>query len=454
MNTKLSYIATLLIALTLACASCNKDNTSDLRLSGKTFINTLTLDSYEATIDNLAKTVTVGVPVDYDISAMTLTAISLPDGATADMKVGEVIDCTVPRNITVVNGDVHTNYTMTVSRDNAYFTSFVLDNKYQGSIDNVARTIKVFVPIDAKVESMLATFAVNYGTTVTPESGSMVDFTNPVVFTATYRTAVIEYTVTVIKDDMSQEPKAFVGNAEYVENLGAEARAAAQWMLENVPNSTYIWLQDILNGTVKLSDYKMLWCHFDFTDWPGVMWDTRDIFNDYYIKGGNILASRDGARYINDVWRIALDQQCPNNMFGGDSAETLAEDLGFSIAGHEDHPIYANLPVVENRILMVSAGCTNTNRTLQWGVDWDPYGSMSGWEQKTGARSIAADHGGDINRCTIAEFVPREVLKGYQSGIVITVGTPAYEWHQANGVNAYRPNIEQFTRNAINYLCK
>ena len=455
MKTKISYIFSLLLMLSMALglASCNSKNPSALNFDGDTYVNTLTLDSYEAIIDNVAKTITVGVPFGFDPSAMKLTSLTLSEGAKADIVIGEVLNCTVPRNIRITNGDVFTDYTITVKEDDAYFMTFIIDNKYPGTIDNVARAIRVFVPMDADLTSMLVSYSLNEGATAEPGSNTIVDFTKPVVFTATCRTAVIKYTVTVIPTDLSQEPKAFIGNGD-LQSIGDEAKAAADWMMQNVPNSTYVNLQDILNGNVKLSNYKMIWCHFDWDDWPGIMWDTRDFFNDYYIKGGNILASRDGARYINDVWRISRVQLSPNNMYGGAVAGTLADDFGFCIAGHETHPLYANLPVTDSRILLVSGGCSNTNRTLQWGVDWEPYFSMEEWEVRTGAKALAQDHDGDINRCTIAEFAPREVLKGYQSGTVITVGTPAYEWYQAVGENRYRSNLEQLTKNAINYLCK
>lgn len=298
-------------------------------------------------------------------------------------------------------------------------------------------------------------YTLNAGAKGDPEPGSVMDFTEPVVITTTYRSATIEYTVNVIKDDMSQEPKAFIGNADDIAGLGGEAKAAAEWMMANVPNSRYVSLRSILSGDVKLVDFKMVWCHFDWLDWPGVMWDSRDLFNDYYIKGGNILASRDGARYINDVWRITKDQQSPNNMFGGEVYETLEDDLGFTIVGHEDHPIFVNLPVEDGRILLASKGCSNSNRTLQWVVDWDAYGNMAVWEEKTGATALAAGHDFDANRVTIAEFVPRDILAGYTSGRVITIGTPGYEWNITNGAtNLYRGNIEIFTKNSINYLCK
>lgn len=446
----------LLATMAFALQSCDDDNTSDLILDGDTRIESITVSGFSGVIDHTAKVISVNVSTDVDLADLRIDAITLSEGAVCDYPAGTVFDGTVPRAIRVVNGDVYTAYTLSVKHDNVEFLTFVLNGKYSGTIDNLARTIQCFVPKDADVTAMQVAFTVNEGTTVTPESGSLLDFSQPVKFTATQRTAVIEYTVTVVQDDMSQEPKAFIGNASSLEGLGDEAKAACKWMLENVPNTRYISIQDIIDGRVKLSDFKMIWCHFDWTDWPGQLWDSRDQFNSYWLRGGAILASRDGARYINDVWRIARDQQSPNNMFGGDSSETLTDDLGFTITGHESHPLYEGLPVDENnRIILLAKGCSNTNRTLQWGVDWDPYGSMTGWEERTGAKALASGHDYDINRVTIAEFEPYEALKGFTSGRVLTIGTPAYEWYDRNGVdNPYRQNMIQMTKNAINLLCQ
>lgn len=445
-----------LAALMFATWSCDSDNTSDMLLDGSTRIEAITVNGFDGVIDNAAKVVSVNVSTDIDLADLKIDAITLSEGATCDYPVGTKFDGTVPRAIKVVNGNVYSEYTMSVKHDNVEFLTFTLNGKFTGSIDNFARTIQCFVPMETDVTQMQAVFTVNEGATVTPESGSVLDFTQPVKFTATLRTAVVEYTVTVIQDDMSQKPKAFIGNASALEGLGEEAKAACKWMLENVPNTRYISIQDIIDGRVKLDEFNMIWCHFDWTDWPGQLWDSRDLFNSYWLRGGAILASRDGARYINDVWRIARDQKSPNNMFGGDSYETLTDDLGFSITGHEGHPIYEGLETdADNRIILLAKGCSNTNRTLQWGVDRDPYGSMAGWEERTGAKALASGHDYDINRVTIAEFEPYEALKGFTSGRVITIGTPAYEWYDKNGTdNPYRQNIIKLTKNTINYLCQ
>ena len=457
MKTILKHILYLVLpALTLATHSCDSDNTSDMLLDGGTSIEAIKVSGFDGVIDNTAKVVSVNVSTDIDLTALTVDAITLSDGATCDYPVGTKFDGSIPRAIKVVNGNVFSEYTMSVKHDNVEFLSFTLDGKYTGSIDNFARTIQCFVPMETDVTQMIVTYTVNEGAAVTPESGSVIDFSQPVKFTASLRTAKIEYTVTVIQDDMSQKPKAFIGNASALEGLGEEAKAACKWMLENVPNTRYVSIQDIIDGRVKLDEFKMIWCHFDWLDWPGQLWDSRDLFNSYWLRGGAILASRDGARYINDVWRIARDQQSPNNMFGGESFETLTDDLGFTVTGHEAHSIYEGIDTYsDNRILLLAKGCSNTNRTLQWGVDWNPYGSMAGWEERTGAKALASGHDFDINRVTIAEFEPYEALKGFTSGRVITIGTPAYEWYDKNGSdNPYRQNIIKLTKNTINYLCQ
>lgn len=449
---KIINILLLLAAAALLLAGCVKEREQFVP-DGDTAILSLTLDEeYNGDIDRVTGKVTVAVPSGYDASEMTLTGMELSEGAEADVAVGTVMNMNFPQTLTVINGDVFSEYTIMVRHDKAEILTFTLDGRYSGSIEG--NVINVFVPLETDVTAMSIAYTVPEGTSVDRKVGEILDFSSPVEITVTYNTAVTVYTVNVVKNDMSMEPKAFIGIKPSVEELGDEAKAAAEWAFKNIPNITYIYLDDIKTGTVKLDGYKMLWCHFDWTDWPSLLWETRDQFNAYYLKGGNILASRDGARYINDVWRVALDQRGPNNEFTGDQA-TLLEPDGFTVyAGAENHEIYKNLAVEDGKIFLRSAGAFTTNRTLQWGIDWDPYKGLDGWKTQTGATPLASDRGGDPNRVTIAEFAPREAA-GSTSGTVITIGTPAFEWYDRNGAsNGYSGNMEQLTKNAINYLCK
>ncbi|MCH5224921.1 MAG: DUF4960 domain-containing protein [Muribaculaceae bacterium] len=445
----------VLPALVFGLSSCHDDNTT-INIEGDTKIEAITISGQQGLVDNMAHSVVVEMPVATDLTSLTVDDIRLSDGASCDYPKGTVFNGSMPRSIHVTNGDVSTDYSLSVAHDRVEFYSFTVNGLYSGTIDNTTHTISVFVPLTTDLTEMSVTYEVNAGTEVTPAQGSLVDFSEPVEFTASHRTAEVVYVVTVSKNDMSQEPKAFVGFASTVEGLGDESKAACRWMMENVPNSTFVPLQDVLDGKVKLDDYVMVWAHFDFTeDWPSVLWDSRELFSGYWQRGGSILASRDGARYINDVWCIALDQQSPNNRFGGEGYEPLGSDLGFTITGHEDHPLYTDLEAEDGRILLKGAGCSYSNRTLQWCVDWEPYFDMAGWETKTGAKALASGNEYNANQVTIAEFEPREVVKGMTSGKVLVVGTPAFEWHDpSNSENPYQDNLIQFTNNAINYLCQ
>ena len=188
----------LLVTMIFCLQSCDNDNTSDLLLNGQTRIEAITVSGFEGVIDQTTNVISVNVSTDVNLSDLSIDAITLSEGASCDYPVGTKFDGTVPRAIKVVNGNVFNTYTVSVKHDNVEFLTFVLNGIYSGTIDNVSRTIQCFVPMETDVTAMQVSFTVNEGTTVTPESGSLIDFSQPVKFTATQRTAIIEYTVTVI----------------------------------------------------------------------------------------------------------------------------------------------------------------------------------------------------------------------------------------------------------------
>ena len=453
MNTYKSIILYLTFCL-LVFSGCGDDKNS-ISLKGDTFIEKLVLDEqYEGLINNESGSIIVEVPEIYDTRLMTVSEIVASKGAEISIKVGDKINFSFPQSIRVKNGDAFFDYNVNVKHDEAKILSFKLNGLYNGEINDETSIIKVYVPLNTDLSAMSVEFSVNEGTKTSIKNNDIIDFTSVVELRVEYKTSIKVYKIYVEESEMSQEPKAFVGRENSIDELSPEAKAAAEWMINNIPNSVYISLNDVKNETIHLEDYKMIWCHFDWTDWPSLLWDTRDFIYNYWNSGGNILASRDGARYINDVWRISKNQKEPNNIFGGDESVRLDNNIGFSVKGYSNHEIYHNIEVDEDDIIMLrSAGCYSTNRTLQWGVDWDPYYGIEGWKEQTGAIPLASSDPYDINRVTIAEFIPR-VIGQKTSGKVITVGTPAFEWKDADINNQYFSNMEILTKNMINYLCK
>lgn len=458
MKSYISNLCTWLLALGMfAMSGCDKDEkTSSFLLDVDTYIEKIVFnENYEGVIDNKEASITVNVPYDYDTKAMTVSQLVLSEGAEASIKENDKLNLNFPQNVRVTNGDAYFDYTVNVNYCTANVLSFKLNDTYQGYINNNAGTIIVYVPEDTDVTNMVVDYEVEEGAIVSVEKDAILDFTTPIEITVEIATVVKTYKVTVIKSDGELVRKAFVGIANTIDELSVESKTAAQWMIDNIPNSVYVSLSDIKDDKVRLEDYKMIWCHFDWTDWPSIAWDSREKITAYWMSGGNIFASRDGARYINDVWLIAINQQSPNDISGGETDVTLESDLGFSVKGYETHEIYNGLQFEsENSILYLKESeCKISNRVLQWIVNKDPYTNMDDWKQKTGAKPLASSDTYDENKVSIAEFKPRQ-FDSNLSGTVITVGAPAFEWKDANVNNEFFPNMEKLTKNIINYLSK
>ncbi len=109
------------------------------------------------------------------------------------------------------------SYTITVKRDEAKILTFKLNDTYVGKVDQLSKTISVVVPLTVDITQLKGTFTGTDGATVTPASGSIQDFTNPVTYTATYRSAVTPYVVTVTQGNVI--PTAFIGTASSVSQL-------------------------------------------------------------------------------------------------------------------------------------------------------------------------------------------------------------------------------------------
>ena len=134
MKSIIKQLYTILL-VTVACltvAGCSDDFKSNLRLDGDVWVNSIKLDEYAGTIDYQNKTIVVGVPYDYDVTRMAVSEINLSEGATASIAVGETIDFSLPVSLTVKNGDVQMNYTITVKRDEAKIMTFKLNDTYVG----------------------------------------------------------------------------------------------------------------------------------------------------------------------------------------------------------------------------------------------------------------------------------------------------------------------------------
>ena len=454
------------IAATTFLAACSSDNVSDLRLSGDCRIEALALDEFEGAIDLASRTITVRLPEVYKTSAMQLTKLSLSDGAACNARLGDRLNMEAAQVLHVTNGDAYLDWTVRVLHDEARILSFAINDIYQGTIDQEAKTIVVYVPGSENIKALVPTITYSQNATITPASGQAQDFSQPVTYKVTNNSAQSTYTVTVIAID---KPKAlFVGAAPSMNDLDAEAKAACEWMLSNVPGSLYASFADIEASAVDLSECKLIWWHFHYDG--GV--DGHDAFvakapealaaknqlRQFYENGGALFLTRYATNLPSFIGVTGDDEwTTPNNCWGQDegAAELCGGPWTFRIFdGKNDHPLFQGLVAGDNpqEVYCTDAGYHITNSTAQYhiGTDWGGYDDHAAWEARTGGTILGV--GGD--GAVVAWEYPAHDGKGG----IICIGSGCYDWYsytfEAGYTENFHRNIAIMTKNAINHLTK
>lgn len=443
----------------LALTACSDDNVSDLNLSGSCSITELALDNYDGAIDKTTRTITVRVPETYDISRMSVTKLSLSDGAKSNVNVNDQLNMSTPQAVHVTNGDVYLYWTIKAQRDEAKITSFKINDTYVGTINEDTKNIMVYVPASLDIKKLTPTIAYSENATISPASGIAADFTNPVTYTVTNNTASNAYTVTV--KQINKPQALYVGLAQSMDELNIEEKTACNWMLQNIPNSLYASFTDIKNGSIDLSDCKVIWWHFhndggvdgksNFEKAAPEALEAIPQLKDFYKNGGSFLFTRYATNMPGELG-IAKNGGVPNNCWGQveADAETCNGPWDFKMNGHTDHALYQNLVKGDdaNSVYTTDTNYRITNSTAQWhiGSDWGGYADYAAWREATGG--IDLGYGGD-GAIVVWEF-PAEGT----SGKTLCIGSGCYDWYSVNEnyTEKFHKNIAIMTANAFKYL--
>jgi hypothetical protein len=429
-------------------------------------VESIALDNYEGIINLASRSIVVRLPEVYETSAMQVTKLSISNGASCNVKQGETLNLDAAKVLKVKNGDVFLNWTLSVLHDEARITSFVINDIYQGTIDQTAKTITVYVPGSIGLTSLVPTIVYSQNASITPASGVAQDFTNPVTYTVKNNSAEATYTVKVIAID---KPKAlFIGEPSSMNDLDPEAKTACQWMLGNVPGTLYASFADVEANTVDLSECKVIWWHYHFNG--GV--DGHDQFvakapyalsavnqlRKYYENGGAFFLTRYATNLPSFIGATGDDEwTTPNNCWGQDEdgAELCGGPWSFRIFdGMNDHPMWQGLVQGDNpqEVYCTDAGYHITNSTAQYhiGTDWGGYDNHAAWETRTGGKILGV--GGD--GAVVAWEYPAKDGKGG----IICIGSGCYDWYsytyEPGYTEKFHKNIEIMTQNAFNHLMK
>lgn len=451
----------LLFMLLFMCAawlSCDNDHLS-LDLSEDVMISAFSVHGVQGKIDNEQMTIHVVLPSSSDVTSL-IPQITIAEGAKIAPLEGMPINFTNPVKYTVENGGRYNTYTVSVYVIDAQINRFILDNKYQGIINQESKKIIVSVPPTTDVTWMTPAITFTEGAGILPGSNVPQDFSNPVTYTLTYMDETFEYTVEVRKRD---EAFAFVGVAATMDGLQSlHEKIPAEWMTQTIPNTSYISFEDVRSGAVELNSFDVVWFHYESSQHlPALVLDASVInkFKEYYQGGGNMVLTSYACLYVGHIG--ASKNGAPNNVFGDINAWTVPERWGISYKDDETHPLFQGLEqaddlghpaayFIDNDVHRRNAGC-------MWHIEPDPYNQdKAKWAELTGGIPLAALNW-DLARTVhvvVAEF-PR---KKSANGGVICIGAPSYEWYNEdiNGtpspVNPYLNNMKTITQNAIEYI--
>lgn len=439
--------------------SCNNENISDLDVSGDCDIMELTLnDQFKGIINPANHTIKVKVPVDYkDKGAMKVSTLRISEGAKADMAQGDMVNFEAAKAVHVSNGSVFLDWTINVKNDEAKILSFILNGTYKASIDEETKIITAKLPGSVDITKLTPTIEVSEDAVVSPKSGVMTDFSDPVEYTVTDNTASQTYIVKV--ETISAPSAIFLGSngVQKMEDLCGEEREACKWMLANVDNSMFVSWDELRNGSVDLSKCQVIWWHWqnqpteNIGDFENGAKNTAmsciNTLSDYYKNGGAFILSRAAINFAAELGAVK-DHLCANNCWGA------SDDGGEIIGGPWDFPAKDESCYLWDGLIggfpvkTLDAGYQISNCVSQWGKWMFNDGDFGLWEEMTGCRVLA--HGWDL-AVTMWECPASD--GNFGKGGIICFGSGCYDWYSPNPYEEnFHKNVGIITGNAFKHL--
>ena len=461
-------IYSIICAFCIICGftACSDDHTGSIDVSGSCLVEKFVLNGqYEGSISHEQRLVKIKVPGDFNQkNDMEITALTVSPGAKTNLKVGEHVNFDADRNLHVANGDLVMDYQISVRNDEALMTLFLLEG-VKGAINQEDKTVTVSVMANSGIDLSNATFEVECSedAVCSPASGTKGNFTEPFLITLTDNTAVNTYTVYVT---MIAEPVAlFVGDAENIEELNAEEKAAAKWLTGNIPSAAYASWSDIASGNISMAECKLIFFHHhhgsfgnykafaEHVDEQGAMTALAKM-KEFWQKGGAFVLGRSAVNYAIALGAMPEDAY-PNNVWGdanGEGSDLMGDDPWHTYAYDVNHPLWKGLKTYpgapENAIYTLDKDYTICNTTSQFGF-WDIYASgKDAVEAKTGGRALTGDN--SVNAWELKAYNGE-----YGKGGIICLGSGLYDWNSPTPYESnYHDNMGKIMLNAFDYLTK
>ncbi|MBR6945869.1 MAG: DUF4960 domain-containing protein [Prevotella sp.] len=456
------YAGLLCCAACVGLTACNDDNTGSIDVSGACLVEEFVLNNeYVATINTEKRLVKVKVPVNFDRkSDMQVTGLKVSEGATTNIKVGDHINLDADKTLHITNGDLVMDYQVSVRNDEAILSLFLLEG-VKGAINQEEKTVTVSVMANSGIDLANATFEVECSedAVCSPASGTKGNFTEPFLLTLTDNTATNTYTVYVTK---IENPVAlFVGEAENVEMLNDEEKAAAKWLTGNISGAAYASWSDVASGNISLERCRLIFFHRHcpsygtyngFADAEAGAMAALPRMREFWQQGGAFVLGRSAVNYAIALGAMPEDAY-PNNVWGGgggEGSDLMGDDPWHFFAYDPAHPLWKGLKTYpgapENAVYTLDKGYTICNTTSQYGF-WGTYeGGKDAFEAKTGGRALGGDN-------SVSSWELKAYNSQYGKGGIICFGSGLFDWNSPTSYSSnYHDNMGGIMLNAFQYL--
>ena len=462
MKTKIFNIISIICIVCGFAACSDDDRTGSINVSGECLVQEFVLDGqYTATINTEKRLIKIKVPVDYDKKDdMEITSLTVSAGAKSNLKVGDHINLIADKTLRVTNGDLVMDYQVAVRNDEAIMTLFLLEG-VKGAINQDTKTVTISVPANSGIDLSNATFEVKCSedATCSPASGTKGNFTEPFQITLTDNTASNTYTVYA---ELLANPVAlFVGEAENIEMLNDEEKAAAKWLTGNITGAAYASWSDIANGNISLDECKFIFFHRHcasygtyngFADAETGAMSALTKMKECWQRGVGFVLGRSAVNFAIALGAMPEDA-FPNNVWGGgggEGSDVMGDDPWHFFAYDITHPLWKNLKTYpgapENAIYTLDKDYTICNTTSQYGFWGDYEGREAVVEAKTGGRALIGDN-------SVSGWELKAVDGQYGKGGVICFGSGLFDWNSPTPYTSnYHDNMGIIMMNAYHYL--
>ncbi|MBK6965240.1 MAG: DUF4960 domain-containing protein [Bacteroidales bacterium] len=242
--------------------------------------------------------------------------------------------------------------------------------------------------------------------------------------------------------------------------------AGAEWLFQNYTRSRYISFAQIQNGSVDLSQYRVIWWNYDVEtghDLPAIATEASVVskISKYYKDGGNLLLSIYAIQYF---WTL---ERMTEPYFMGFDDGTGGENpdiwgIGVNIHQKHDqsgHPLFKGIDMTtqgDGRITfpIIGAGWKENHNAVVLRIP--EYYGMANDDEEAYNRFVNDnnlewlgmwDGIGDYFMSGVMEMKPKDDFQG--TGLYIGIG--GIEFHQNTG-NPYQTTIDKLYKNAIDYL--